>query len=261
MKDFLDKVLNKTNKTILPTGIGLALYKLINKNKEAFTCPICNYYGPFANMHCSAGKRKHAICPKCNCCERERLQYLVIEKLAKNNNFTQMSILHFAPEPFFKKYFQNSFKEYTSADLNMEDVDYQVDLTDLPFKDKSYDFVFASHVLEHIKDDGQALSEIFRILRPNGIAVLPVPIVAHKTVEYPEANPYEAGHIRAPGLDYFERYSLYFSKVKTYSSHDLSGQYQVYVYEDRTGWPNKKIPLRPAIKGDKHPDFVPICFV
>ena len=72
----------------------------------------------------------------------------------------------------------------------MENVDFKVDLTDLPFSDSSYDFVFASHVLEHIQNDHDALAEIKRVLRPGGIAVLPVPIIGAPTVEYPEPNPH-----------------------------------------------------------------------
>jgi hypothetical protein len=49
--------------------------------------------------------------------------------------------------------------------------------------------VFASHVLEHIPDDGLAIREIRRILVPDGIAILPVPLVSLKTIEYAEPNP------------------------------------------------------------------------
>jgi ubiquinone/menaquinone biosynthesis C-methylase UbiE len=86
-------------------------------------------------------------------------------------------------------------------------------------KDNSFDCVYASHVLEHIKEDDRALSEIKRVLTPSGIAVLPVPIVSATTIEYPKA--YEFGHVRSLGDDYFEKYEKFFTKVKTFSSNDF----------------------------------------
>jgi ubiquinone/menaquinone biosynthesis C-methylase UbiE len=169
-------------------------------------------------------------------------------------------MLHFAPETFFREFFSKRFGEYETADLVMKDVDHHVDLQGLPFEDQTYDFVFASHVLEHIPDDRKAISEIRRILKPNGIAVLPVPLVAEKTIEYPEPNPHEAYHVRAPGLDYFDRYDCHFSRVERFSSDSLPDKYQLFVFEDRSQWPTNECPLRPAMQGEKHIDIVPVCY-
>lgn len=46
----------------------------------------------------------------------------------------------------------------------------------LPFAAQSFDVVCAFEVLEHIPDDGQALAEIARVLRPGGAFVLSVPV-------------------------------------------------------------------------------------
>lgn len=40
---------------------------------------------------------------------------------------------------------------------------FEVDLESLSFADKSYDFVFCSHVLEHLENPGQAIRELTRI--------------------------------------------------------------------------------------------------
>jgi SAM-dependent methyltransferase len=170
-------------------------------------------------------------------------------------------MLHVAPEPFFRELFSKQFGQYESADIDRNDVDHRVDLQQLPFEDGSYDFVFASHVLEHIPDDEKAISEICRILKPNGIAMLPVPLVAEKTVEYPEPNPNEAYHVRAPGLDYFARYERYFPRVDTVCSDTLPEKYQLFLFEDRSQWPTQECPLRPAMPGEKHIDVVPVCYV
>ncbi|MDD5594869.1 MAG: class I SAM-dependent methyltransferase [Candidatus Omnitrophica bacterium] len=45
----------------------------------------------------------------------------------------------------------------------------------LPFSDGYFDFVYSSSVLEHIKNRDQALSEIRRVLKPDGVMILTVP--------------------------------------------------------------------------------------
>lgn len=170
-------------------------------------------------------------------------------------------MLHFAPEPFFREFFSKRFGQYESADLSLKGVDHNVDIQQLPFDDETYDFVFASHVLEHIPDDEKAISEIRRILKPNGMAILPVPVIAEKTIEYPEPNPNESYHVRAPGIDYFERYERHFSRVERFSSDSLPGKYQLFIYENRSQWPTKECPLRPSTQGEKHIDIVPVCYV
>lgn len=170
-------------------------------------------------------------------------------------------MIHFAPEPFFRDFFSRRFGQYETADLIRKGVDHNVDLQQLPFDNGTYDFVFASHVLEHVPNDEKAIAEIRRILKPRGIAILPVPIFAEKTVEYPSPNPNEEYHVRAPGLDYFDRYERHFSKVVRFGSDSLPEKYQLYVYEDRSQWPTKECPLRPAMQGEKHGDIVPVCYV
>jgi SAM-dependent methyltransferase len=237
----------------------LPLFRLLNRKKEHFECPICFYQGPFADLHGFAGLRKHASCPKCGALERHRLQYLAVSALLKQMDSQKLRMLHVAPEPFFVRMFSRRFGRYETADLCMKGVSYKADLRNLPFDEGTYDVVYASHVLEHIADDKRAIEEIWRVLKPNGVAVLPVPVVCEKTIEYPEANPNEAGHVRAPGLDYFEKYKEFF-EVRIYASDSFLEKYQLFVYEDRTVWPTKECPLRPPMLGSKHLDFVPICF-
>lgn len=45
----------------------------------------------------------------------------------------------------------------------------------LPFRNKSFDIVFSSHVLAHVSDQSAALQEMKRVLKDNGILVLSVP--------------------------------------------------------------------------------------
>ena len=226
--------------------IRLLVFRLRNLLKEKFECPICIYRGPFEDLNLPTGPRKHARCPRCGSFERHRLQYLALQLVLDELNTAQMKMLHFAPEVFLKDFFSKRFGTYETADLHMKGVNHKVDLQNLPFPDSTYDLVFASHVLEHIPNDKKAIQEIRRILKPGGIAILPVPLVTESTIEYPEPNPHESYHVRAPGVDYFDRYTPYFSRIEKHASDSLPEKYQLFTYED---------------KGDRHIDIVPICYV
>ncbi|KKN05704.1 hypothetical protein LCGC14_1084690 [marine sediment metagenome] len=49
------------------------------------------------------------------------------------------------------------------------------DIIKLPFRNKTFDFLTAIDVLEHIEDDNIAVSEISRILKKNAIIIISVP--------------------------------------------------------------------------------------
>lgn len=51
----------------------------------------------------------------------------------------------------------------------------EADIGAMPFPDESFDVVVCLDVLEHICDDLQAVKELFRVLRKNGIAIIAVP--------------------------------------------------------------------------------------
>lgn len=236
------------------------LFKMANRSKARFECPICRYQGPFRDADSYAGPRLHAECPKCGALERHRLQYLVVVEILNGRDLSKWRMLHCAPEQFFSRIFSSRIGQYETADLCRRGVQHQVDLQNLPFKDATYDFIFASHVLQHIPDDEKAIAEIRRVLKAGGIAVLPVPVVCEKTIEYKEPNPGESYYWRLPGLDYFDRYRAHFATVESRNSADLPEKYQTYSYEDRSVWPTPACPLRPPMAGRRHVDFVPVCY-
>ena len=200
------------------SAVKAKAWEIKNARKQPFDCPICGYSGPFEDF----GRphiRWSALCHGCGALERHRLQYLVLEKILSRLETRELQMLHFAPEDFFRPYFRDQFGRYETADLMAPDVDHKVDLQRLPFGDATYDFVLASYVLAHIPDDATAIREIRRILRPGGIAVLPVPIIRRVTEEFDQ--PDEATHVRAPGEDYFERYKPHFARVDIYRSEQF----------------------------------------
>jgi SAM-dependent methyltransferase len=232
---------------------------LERRDSARFQCPVCGYHGIFIEAAGPMDARKYGRCPECGAFERHRLQAKALDIILADFAPETKSVLHFSPEPGLAKILRARFTRYKTADLLDRSADVLADLRDLPIADNSFDFVFASHVLEHIREDRRAIGEIYRIVKPGGIAVLPVPIVGDKTLEYPRPVASENGHIRAPGPDYFDRYREFFDSVQVLTSADFDGENQLYIYEDRTDVPNEVMPYRRPMLGERHLDYVPVC--
>ncbi len=73
------------------------------------------------------------------------------------------------------------------------------DALDLPFPDGEFDRVVAAEVLEHIPDDGTAIAELVRVLRPGGTIAVTVPRWLPEKVCWALSDQYhevEGGHVR-----------------------------------------------------------------
>jgi SAM-dependent methyltransferase len=70
------------------------------------------------------------------------------------------------------------------------------DVVKCPLLDNSFDAVVLLNVLEHIQDDSAALAQVFRILKPGGIAIIEVPAGPHLFDAYDKA------------LKHFRRYRI-----------------------------------------------------
>lgn len=234
-------------------------YQRLPIGGAAFRCPICLYKGPFMAAPFDT-PRRNAICPRCLSAERHRLQRLVCDEVFNGLwNPTGKTLLQFAPDAM-TPYLTQRFGEVICADIRSTKRSIVLDMRAIDMENQSVDAVFASHVLEHIREDRTALQEVHRILKPGGIAILPVPVVSNATVEYPEAVPTEAYHWRAPGVDYFDRYREVFESVRIFGSNDFDEAYQTFDFGNRTAINRKLNPYRHPMAGEKHPDFVPICF-
>ena len=73
--------------------------------------------------------------------------------------------------------------------------------------------MIAHHVLEHIADDRQAMRELFRLLKPGGVAVLSVPLNAtrERTYENPAITAPEQRHAHFSADDHRRYYGLDFA--------------------------------------------------
>jgi SAM-dependent methyltransferase len=159
-----------------------------------------------------------------------RLAYLTLLSIYSKQKASQVEVLHISPENSLRKYFIKNYKSYTSADLHRQDVDYQFDVQDIPFPNESFDLVFASHVLEYPENDKKAIGEIRRVLRKNGIAMLPVPIIHNKTKDLQKRDPINR-MMHEPGLDFFERYKEHFESVDIYDSKSFDDSFNLKEYE------------------------------
>lgn len=73
-------------------------------------------------------------------------------------------------------------------DIVRFDLNYLSPTIKLPFKDKSFDCVLASHVLEHVENPYRLLREINRILIDEGIVIISVPNPNCLFFDYYELN-------------------------------------------------------------------------
>lgn len=158
--------------------------------------------------------RENALCPICFSVERIRFTIIFLEEFLDIQNQNNLSILHVAPELILKNHLSSlPNKHYISTDLYEKNVDIQQSVTDIAHPNDSFDVIVCSHVLEHIPDDTQAMRELLRVLKPEGWALLLVPMEKRLTYEdssisSPEERLRVFGqedHVRIYGYDFFDR--------------------------------------------------------
>lgn len=158
-------------------------------------------------------------CPRCGGHDRERHLLMYLRASGLTDSMPGMRILHFAPEYRLSKRIQAMQPlAYVRCDLHPTCADIEkVDMEAMPFDDGTFDMVIANHVLEHVSDDLKAVSEVARILRPGGLAVLQTPYSETLETTWSDAGitsnearlqAYgQEDHVRLFGRDIFERFS------------------------------------------------------
>jgi SAM-dependent methyltransferase len=161
------------------------------------------------------GEGTARICLGCDSHDRHRALWLFL-RWRTNIGADRLALLHLAPERILKERLsQMSTLDYTTADLESELAELHFDLADIPIADDSFDLILCSHVLEHVPDDRQATSEMLRVLKPRGAALIQIPMDQTKsetfedpTITSPEdrARAYwQADHLRLYGQDFETR--------------------------------------------------------
>jgi SAM-dependent methyltransferase len=144
--------------------------------------------------------------------ERHRLIFLWLAENAYA--VANKRVVHFAPEPAIRKLLQPHASHYIAGDLVPRAGDRVLDIDAIALPDGSADFVFCSHVLEHV-DDRKALGEMHRILSSDGLAIILVPLIEgwkqtykNDAIATPEGRNLHCGqhdHVRYFGADIRER--------------------------------------------------------
>jgi SAM-dependent methyltransferase len=159
--------------------------------------------------------RKNALSPSTFSLERHRLLWLYLKN--ETGVFSKkIKLLHFAPEQaFYKRFKKLSNIQYDTIDINSPLAMIKADICDLPIKDNTYDFILCNHVLEHILDDNKAISELYRVLKKDGVGIFQVPIDMKKEFTFQDDSITDKkernkifgqyDHVRVYGKDYFTK--------------------------------------------------------
>ncbi len=205
-------------------------------------CNICGWRGrTFLATGHGSQRRSDALCPGCGSLERQRLAYMLLRGILDPGQRT----LHVAPEPSVARWLRPLSEQYLSIDVEGHKAMAAMDLTALHLPDASVSLVYASHVLEHIPDDGAAMSEMRRILAPGGLAVVQVPVRGDVTDEDPTiTDPKERlrrfnqhDHVRVYGFDVVRRLERAGFVVELFDDSSLN---RAVVERHRLSWPTTR---------------------
>jgi len=197
-------------------------------------CSICNRkYNKEQFLPFGPSKRPFVACPTRGCfsSERQRFIALFIEK----NKIKYNNILHIAPEANVQKILKKYSNNYTCGDLYPDQYKHlhciYLDATKISFPDKTFQLVYASHILEHIPDDIKAMQEIYRVLDKKGVFIAFIPQCFKKdtyeddSIIEPEDRKKHFGqsdHVRIYGLDFTQRLKKCGFYVQIYCHQSIS---------------------------------------
>ena len=140
--------------------------KLLNFGFKRY-CPVCHSWVRKFNPY-GLNRRVDAQCPVCKSLERHRFVWIYLREQTPLFDSKPKRVLHFAPEPELERRFREiRGVDYVSADLLNPRAMLTMDICQMDCPDESFDFVYCSHVLEHVQDDRKAIAEIFRVLKRN----------------------------------------------------------------------------------------------
>ena len=155
-------------------GVGLKITSLFYRG-NAVECPVCNAtfssFLPYGRINA----RPNALCPNCLSLERHRLIWLYLQETTDFFK-RKLHVLHIAPEACYIKRFEKIHgDQYITADIESPLAKVKMDIHQIPFEANTFDVVLCNHVLEHVRDDIQAMKEIHRVLKPGGFSIQQIP--------------------------------------------------------------------------------------
>lgn len=183
----------KLLKKIIPSRMLEFFWSKINSiyySGDQSICGMCNWSGYFVNNYC----------PSCKSLPRNRLLHYSLKNFKKNKK-----ILHVGPsknEVMFVKANLNPTIYHTVDFISNKLINTIQDITKDGLQENYYDLVIIWHVLEHIKEDHIAISNLYSSLNEDGILIASVPI-------YPEGNLHTIEDNNVAKKDYDELYGHY----------------------------------------------------
>jgi predicted SAM-dependent methyltransferase len=187
----LKKIIRKSYKLVFRKSV-YKINSFINKSGNRHECYNCGntfnyltkYHGGIKNipefrlkLNLVDSDRDNFGCPFCSTYDRERHLVMFFDKMNFWEQLPNFQILHFGPEKILSEKIGilNPIK-YIRADFNPKQYDIKkIDATNIPYENNAFDLVICNHVLEHIPNYLTAISEIYRVLKPKGIAILQTP--------------------------------------------------------------------------------------
>ncbi len=154
------------------------LFPLYKGNQHQ--CNICER----KNKTFILNQRGEKLCPACGSMPRDRRLFSVFNDYSKDKT---LKLLDFSPSRSLYRYFTKQQEiTYFPTDFSNEFIaKYHYDITNIPVEDHFFDRIFCYHILEHIDADITAMQELFRVLKPNGIAFIQTPFKEGEIYEDP----------------------------------------------------------------------------
>jgi SAM-dependent methyltransferase len=166
-------------------------------------------------------------CAYCHAHPRHRLIYIYLKERTNFWDDQNVKFLNVAPDICYVKQFAEYFPNYLMADLNMPGV-VKMDIMDIQYPDETFDIIFCNDVLEHVPEDRKAMSELYRVLKKGGWAILDVP-------NKPNCVTYEDFSITTPE-----------GRLKAFGQHDHVRMYGREDYVDRLSSAGFKVQMTEA---------------
>lgn len=179
-------------------------------------CPCCEKsFSKFLSYGADIVHRDNVLCPYDLTLERHRLMWLYLKDHSNFFTADKLDVLHIAPEQCFHGRFKKQSNiNYLTGDLVSPIADMHFDLHSIPLEDNKFDVVFCNHVMEHVDDAIQCMSELHRVMKPGGWGIMQVPQDIDREVTYEdpsitspeerEKHFWQKDHVRLFGMDYPE---------------------------------------------------------
>jgi len=200
------------------------LYRVLIFSGNDVRCDICNWEGlQFFNEKC----------PKCNSVPRIRLIPFSLKYFGLIKK--DLKLLHIAPNANECTYVRTNFDSLIKNDRidikQRKHTNITASILNTNLSSSTYDLAIAWHVLEHIPQDGKAIEEVYRLLKPGGCFLVSVPIypIGNQTTFEDSEIPYadfevvhgHYDHCRSCGLDYYQRFETVGFRTQDLKVEDL----------------------------------------